>query len=331
MPPGDSLLLPDPPPPRPDRREEAIKAALRRFDSGEAASVAPTQVRPKPTGGWWSRSRQPQFAMAMSLALIVVIGVPATWIALRNGATSNAPTQYQAPAPASRYAPPETGSVTAETPQASAATSAEAAKELAEPPRESLTPPVAANDVRDEAPAAPVTALAAAPPPPPPPPAPPPAAPMLAQKSAEGANVNEVVVTGSLLRSPMTSREANNGAQSTGDLASKDRSYAAFMTSLQAAVRANDRGAVIKMIQFPLRVNSNGTSILYRDARSVRRDYERIFTSQVRQAILDQRVDTLFSRDQGAMVGNGQVWFDHTCSNAQCFPLGPVRIKAVNP
>jgi len=31
------------------------------------------------------------------------------------------------------------------------------------------------------------------------------------------------------------------------------------------------------------------------------------------------------------MVGNGEVWFDQTCRNAQCSPPGPVRIKAVNP
>jgi hypothetical protein len=50
----------------------------------------------------------------------------------------------------------------------------------------------------------------------------------------------------------------------------------------------------------------------------------------VRRAILDQRADQLFVRDQGAMVGNGEVWFSDTCPNAACSPAGPVRIIAVN-
>jgi hypothetical protein len=31
------------------------------------------------------------------------------------------------------------------------------------------------------------------------------------------------------------------------------------------------------------------------------------------------------------MIGDGEVWFDHTCPNASCSPPGPVRIRAINP
>jgi hypothetical protein len=109
-----------------------------------------------------------------------------------------------------------------------------------------------------------------------------------------------------------------------------DAAYATFLKHLQAAVQTGDRGAVIKLIGFPLRVKSNGRSQLYRDARSVRADYDRIFTPKVTQAILGQRFDRLFGRDQGLMIGDGQVWFDHICANTQCSPPGPVRIKAIN-
>jgi len=63
----------------------------------------------------------------------------------------------------------------------------------------------------------------------------------------------------------------------------------------------------------------------------VRDDYDRIFTPNVTRAILGQRFDQLFGRDQGLMIGDGQVWFDHVCANTQCSPPGPVRITAVNP
>jgi hypothetical protein len=88
---------------------------------------------------------------------------------------------------------------------------------------------------------------------------------------------------------------------------------------------------VIRLIRFPLRVNVNGKSRVYRNAASVRADYDQVFTPQVRQAILSQKFNRLFGRDQGVMIGDGQVWFDHSCPNAQCSSPGPVRITAINP
>jgi hypothetical protein len=85
------------------------------------------------------------------------------------------------------------------------------------------------------------------------------------------------------------------------------------------------------MIAYPLRVNGpEGRRRLYRSSASVRADYRRIFTSGVRSAILAQTFETLFARDTGIMIGNGEVWFDHICPNTRCDPLGPVRISAIN-
>jgi len=80
----------------------AIATALRKFD-GEPEPARP--IRPAATGGWWARSRQPQFAMGMSLALIAGIGVPATWIAIQNGAL-NPPNEPSSPAASRSAAPP---------------------------------------------------------------------------------------------------------------------------------------------------------------------------------------------------------------------------------
>ena len=168
---------------------------------------------------------------------------------------------------------------------------------------------------------------------------------MVAQKSVGGLASNDIAVTGSRIpqpnltsASPVTvmareSVERANSADavSAPDWVKKDAAFATFLKRLQGAVRTNDRGAVIKLIRFPLRVNTKSKSQVYRDSASVRADYDKIFTPQVRQAILSQKSDRLFGRDQGLMIGNGQVWFDHVCTNAQCAPPGPVRITAVNP
>ena len=168
---------------------------------------------------------------------------------------------------------------------------------------------------------------------------------MLAQKSVAEGVASGVVVTGSRIPQPSltaksdslnreTSRSAGRAeaadAQTAPDSVLKDRAYSGFLAQLQTAVRKSDRGAVIKLIAFPLRVNSGGRSQVYRDARSVRRDYDRIFTPPVTRAILNQRFDRLFGRDLGMAIGDGQVWFDYTCPNAQCTPPGPVRITAIN-
>jgi len=104
-----------------------------------------------------------------------------------------------------------------------------------------------------------------------------------------------------------------------------------FLTRLQAAVRADDRSAIAGMIAYPLRVNFDDGLKTYKDRPSIQRDFERIFTPRVRQAILDQEADKLFTNYQGSMIGDGEVWFDRSCSNASCSDREPLRIKAINP
>jgi hypothetical protein len=78
-------------------------------------------------------------------------------------------------------------------------------------------------------------------------------------------------------------------------------------------------------------VNKDGRPHFYRDGASLEQDFERVFTPKVRRAILAQRVDRLFVRDLGAMIGDGEIWFDQSCVTPACSPPGPVRITAVNP
>lgn len=122
-----------------------------------------------------------------------------------------------------------------------------------------------------------------------------------------------------------------NAPPAAPDWVLRDHAYQAFLIDLQSAIRAGNRPAVVKLIDLPLRVNGpNGHSQTYRSAISIQRDYTRIFTGRVRSAILQQRFEELFARDLGVMIGNGEVWVDHTCPNSACAPRGPVQIKAVN-
>jgi hypothetical protein len=329
----DSALVPEPPPPRPARRDAAIEAALRRFDGAdEERTPAPAKARPS----WVQR---PQLAWAMTACLVAVIGLPTAFIVMRD---ANSPISQASPPPPaveSRQLGEVPNSVAVEAPpaQSTVAPAVRAPANVAPAQKQENGTTLAANKPADELAAAEPSTVAYAAAPPPPPPPPPPAAPTLSEKSAGGLATNDVVVTGSRIPAPQLQREEraaaraqNFDAASAPDWVLKDASYATFLKRLQSAIRTDDRGAVIKLIGFPLRVNANGRSRLYPDARSVRADYDRIFTPKVTQAILAQRFDRLFGRDQGLMIGDGEVWFDHICTNTRCSPPGPVRIKAVN-
>jgi hypothetical protein len=108
-------------------------------------------------------------------------------------------------------------------------------------------------------------------------------------------------------------------------VAAANAHYAAFLSRLQTAIRADNRGAVVALVGFPLRVSGAGGSRLYPDAGSVERDYERIFTPRVRSAILRQRSDRLLVRDNGATIAQGAVRLSRSRADA------PIRITAVSP
>ena len=103
-----------------------------------------------------------------------------------------------------------------------------------------------------------------------------------------------------------------------------------FLSSLQAGLRANDHGAVIGLIGYPLRVTDAGGIRTYRSPRDVERDFDDIFTSQVKAAVLSLRSDTLLSRDGGKLAGSRRIWFGPSCTGKPCVP-GPIRIREVNP
>jgi hypothetical protein len=305
---------------------------MRRFDGVEEPAVP---ARPRPTP--WAR--RPEFQLAMAASLALIIGVPAALIGTRG--EDGVPSGEQAPtAPAARMAEAAQPPAAADVATNSAVEQDLQAPSVPAPQKEQVAPPsVAPIAGASVAPAAPAQREEYAAPAAPPPPAPATPAPALAQKSAD-TRTNDVVVTGARIprpnlesASPVTvvgGQAAERDAIAKTNFAKKDRAYASFLDRLQTAVRDDDPAAVVKLISYPLRVNSGGQSQTYSDARSVRRDFDRIFTPQVREAILEQRPDRLFSRDLGVMVGNGEVWFDHVCLDESCSRLGPVKITAIN-
>lgn len=86
---------------------------------------------------------------------------------------------------------------------------------------------------------------------------------------------------------------------------------AAFLASLQQAVADDDQEAVSEMIQYPLRT----THITIKTPKQFLRNYDAIFSDGVKAAVAGQTADNLFYRDQGVMIGNGEIWFDAFCAD----------------
>ena len=330
-----SSLLPEAPPPRPARREAAIEAALRGFDGVEEPGRA---TRPARAAGGWEWAKRPQFKQLVTASLIAAIGLPAALLVIRDR-QDVAPEEIAQSPVASSPAQPELEPGTAPTASVEAMEGAPSADTVTKaPPARAEANETVTADEAQFAEAPPVVAAAPPPPPPPPPPA------AMAQEAV--SEDSQVVVTGSRISRPSLSsaspvtvvgaerdvaeRKAGEAARAP-DFVLKDPAYRTFLTRLQSAVRGSDRQAVIQLIALPLRVNYASGAKSYRNARSVLDDYDRIFTPQVKQAILNQRFERLFGRDRGVMIGSGEVWFDHTCRTSQCSPPGPVRITAVNP
>jgi hypothetical protein len=104
------------------------------------------------------------------------------------------------------------------------------------------------------------------------------------------------------------------------DAAAKARS---FLAKLKSAVTRGDQKAVASIVRYPLRLSVGGRETTVRDSAEFLRKYEQIFQPRVAAAILDQDPECLFGNWQGAMVGDGEVWFQRESS-------GDFKIITVN-
>lgn len=169
--------LPEPPPPRPVRRDAAIEAALQRFDAaGEAPRVAPGPPPAPAVPSWWTRIGRPQAGMLVTAVLVAAIGVPVALTSIGQRFPATGPetsgTVAGRPAPPSDTKPPRVAGPLQE-PKPIAPPPQSTAPDMVAPDAVPATPSptVLAGNVQPPAASARKVAGAAAPPPPPPPPA----------------------------------------------------------------------------------------------------------------------------------------------------------------
>lgn len=98
-----------------------------------------------------------------------------------------------------------------------------------------------------------------------------------------------------------------------------------FLTRLQHAVATGDHSAVAALVRYPLTVSSNGRSTTYRNAADLTANYARVFTPEVAAAVTAARPDNLFVRDQGVMIGNGEIWMNEVGGSMKIITVNHMR------
>ena len=101
-----------------------------------------------------------------------------------------------------------------------------------------------------------------------------------------------------------------------------------FLAALQDAAARDDRGKILHLVSFPFTTYEHGkVAHTYRTRAALSADFARVFTPDVYREIAVARYASLFVRDEGVMIGRGEVWF-----NDVRFADGThgIRIIAVN-
>jgi hypothetical protein len=126
-----------------------------------------------------------------------------------------------------------------------------------------------------------------------------------------------VCIAGPTATQTVASPSTSCDSSTVDDWGQKEATKArAFLTALQSVVRADNRTKLATMVLYPLNVfAADGKRVIHNRSEFIQK-YPSIFTPHVRQTVLKQSSDCLFGNAEGAMVGNGEIWFTEQPTNA---------------
>lgn len=106
--------------------------------------------------------------------------------------------------------------------------------------------------------------------------------------------------------------------------------YETVIRELQQAVTANDAAAVAALVAYPFTTVRDGESLKVADAGAFVREYDRIMTPAIAEAIKRQKYSQLMVNYKGVMFGNGEAWVNGICKDEACKDVD-VRVVALQP
>jgi len=75
------------------------------------------------------------------------------------------------------------------------------------------------------------------------------------------------------------------------------------------AIKSGDKRTVASLVIYPIKVGISGGTKQINGPKELLANYDAIFSPRYREAIANALPYNMFVRDQGVMLGNGQVWF----------------------
>jgi hypothetical protein len=91
-----------------------------------------------------------------------------------------------------------------------------------------------------------------------------------------------------------------------------------ILTTLQQSVAKHDAATVASLVHYPIKVNPGNKPFVVKNEKAFIKDYDRIITHDIQDAIFKQKYENLFVNSQGAMIGDGEVWITGFCRDKSC-------------
>jgi hypothetical protein len=104
--------------------------------------------------------------------------------------------------------------------------------------------------------------------------------------------------------------------------------YRRVVEGFQAALRDGDAKGAAAFVSYPIDLTIAGKPVSIPDAAAFVADYARIVPPALAAAVDRQPFDDLFVRDQGVMLGDGEVWISGVCRDDAC-KRSDVRVIAI--
>jgi len=79
------------------------------------------------------------------------------------------------------------------------------------------------------------------------------------------------------------------------------RDFKIFLLRFKELIKKNEQKKIAALLQYPIKDIKAEEAFLSR--------YNSIITTELREVIMSQRLDRIFRNSQGAMIGDGQIWF----------------------
>jgi hypothetical protein len=92
------------------------------------------------------------------------------------------------------------------------------------------------------------------------------------------------------------------------------------LVELQRAFARNDFDAFVKLASLPLRINHGAERMVVKTRAELRRHRELVFSAHNADVVKKQKFESLLLRDEGAVVGEGELWISGTCTDTEKKP-----------